>query len=151
MSDAPTTDDQGIAPAIPPSIAQILRRFSILSREEKMAALVGYAKKLEPVPQQFLDLPPDAFAVPECQTPVRIFPERTNGRLHFFADINTRQSPTVAAFLALVFTAVNDQPPETTLAIPPDFVRTVMRSLGLGTREVGLEAIVERLKRYARE
>jgi hypothetical protein len=46
---------------------------------------------------------------------------------------------------------VNDQPPATTLAIPPDFVRQLMESIGLGTREVGLNAMVERLKRYARE
>jgi hypothetical protein len=46
---------------------------------------------------------------------------------------------------------VNDEPPATTLAIPSDFVRTVMQSMGLGTREVGLEAIVARLKRHARD
>ena len=61
------------------------------------------------------------------------------------------KSPTVAAFLSLVFSVVNGEPPETTLGIPPDFVRTVMQSLGLGTREVGLEAIVARLKRHARD
>ena len=43
------------------------------------------------------------------------------------------------------------QPPGTTLAIPSDFVRNVMESIGLGAREVGLNAMVERLKRYARE
>lgn len=114
-----------------------------------MAALVSYARKLEPLPERFRALTDEAYAVPECQTPVRLFPEMEEGRLHFYADINTRQSPTVAAFLSLVFGAVNGESPQTTLAIPPDFVRTVMQSLGLGTREVGLEAIVERLKRHA--
>lgn len=116
-----------------------------------MAALVSYAKKLEPVPDRFRELPADGFSVPECQTPVRIFPELSDGRLHFYAEIDRRQSPTVSAFLAIVFGAVNGEPPETTLAIPSDFVRVVMQSIGLGTREVGLEAIVARLKRHARE
>jgi cysteine desulfuration protein SufE len=89
--------------------------------------------------------------VPECNTRVDIFPEVRDGVVHFYADVNARQSPTVAAMLALVFNAVNDQPPATTLAIPPDFVRQLMESIGLGTREVGLNAMVERLKRYARE
>ena len=61
------------------------------------------------------------------------------------------QSPTIAAFLSILFSAINGQPPETTLAIPEDFVRTIMDSLGLGTREVGLNAMISRLKRYARE
>ncbi len=115
-----------------------------------MAALVSYARKLEPLPERYRELAEDGFAVPECQTPLRLFVEQHEGRLHFYADINTRQSPTVAAFLSIVFSAVNDEPPATTLAIPPDFVRAVMQSLGLGTREVGLEAIVARLKRHAR-
>jgi len=136
---------------VPPRIAQVLKRFSALGREEKMAALVSYARKLEPLPERYQDLPDDGYAVTECQTPLRLFPEVTDGKLHFYADINTRQSPTVAAFLSIVFSAVNDEPPATTLAIPPDFVRTVMQSIGLGTREVGLEAIVARLQRHARD
>jgi cysteine desulfuration protein SufE len=136
---------------LPARLAAVIERFQRLSREDKMAALVSYARKLEPVPEQFATLPDDGFAVPECQTPVRIFPEVRDGRMHFYAEINTRQSPTVAAFLSLVFSAVNDEPPAVTLAIPADFVRLMMAGLGLGTREVGLDALVARLKRHARE
>lgn len=137
---------------VPPEIARILQRFAALGREDKMAALVSYARRLEPVPERLAALEgDDRFAVHECQTPVRILPEVSDGRVHFHAAIDARQSPTVAAFLAIVFSAVNDQPPETTLAIPPDFVRTMMQGLGLGTREVGLEALVARLKRHALE
>ena len=116
-----------------------------------MAALVSYARKLEPLPERLQSLPDEGHTVPECQTPLRLFSELDGGGLHFYADINSRQSPTVAAFLAIVFGAVNGERPATTLAIPPDFVRTVMSSIGLGTREVGLEAIVARLKHHARE
>lgn len=136
---------------LPGRLEEILRRFQSLGREEKMAALVAYAKKLEPVPERFLSLNDEAYEVPECQTPVRIFPERSGDTLHFYADINVRQSPTVAAFLSLLFSAINDQSPSVTLDIPPDIVRTMMTGIGLGTREVGLEALVARLKRHAAE
>ena len=116
-----------------------------------MAALVSYARKLEPVPERLSSLAGEDYTVHECQTPVRIFPENLDGNLHFFAEIDTRQSPTVAAFLSIVFSAVNDEPPAATLAIPQDFVRTMMQGLGLGTREVGLDALVARLKRHARD
>jgi cysteine desulfuration protein SufE len=69
--------------------------------------------------------------------------------MHFYADVNVRQSPTVAAMLAIIFSAVNDQVPQVTLDIPEDFVRTLMEGVGLHTREVGLNAMVARLKRYA--
>jgi cysteine desulfuration protein SufE len=139
------------ASQLPPSIERVLRQFRMMSREEKMAALVQYSRKLEPLPERFAQLDRADFTVPECNTRVDIFPEVRDGTVHFYADVNARQSPTVAAMLALVFNAVNDQPPATTLAIPPDFVRQLMESIGLGTREVGLNAMVERLKRYARD
>jgi cysteine desulfuration protein SufE len=44
---------------------------------------------------------------------------------------------------------VNDQPPSVTLALPSDIVRQLMHDIGLAGREVGLNAMVHRLKRHA--
>jgi len=142
---------EAMASPIPPSIDRVLRLFRSMGREEKMQALVQYSKKLEPFPERFNDLDRTNFTIPECQTRVDIIPEVTDGRIHFYADLNLRQSPTIAAVLAIVFAAVNDQPPETTLGIPGDFVRTLMESIGLGAREPGLNAMISRLKRYAQD
>ena len=120
-----------------------------MGREEKMQALVHYSKKLEAVPDRFRDIDRAEFSVPECQTRVDLFPEYRDGKLHFYTDLNVRQSPTIAAFLAILFSAINDQPPETTLAIPNDFVRQVMDGIGLAARETGLAALLQRLKRNA--
>ncbi len=143
MTDASTAD------ALPPSVARVLRLFRSLGREEKMQALLGYAKKLEPLPERFRALDAQAFTVPECQTRVDLFPEARDGKIWFYADLNPRQSPTIAAFLAIVFQAINGQPPEVALAIPNDFVRQMMEGIGLAGREVGLEAMVARIKRHA--
>lgn len=137
--------------ALPPSIARVLDRFAAMGREEKMQALVSYAKKLEPLPERLAALDRAAYTVPECQTRVDLFPEVQDGRMHFYADVNLRQSPTIAAFLSIVFSAVNGEPPATTLAIPDDFVKRMMQGLGLSARESGLTAMVARLKRHARE
>ena len=142
---------EATASPIPPSIDRVLRLFRSMGREEKMQALVQYSKKLEPFPERFSDIDHSKFNIPECQTRVDIVPELKDGKLHFYADLNARQSPTIAAVLAIVFGAVNDQPPETTLGIPPDFVRTMMESIGLGVREPGLNAMITRLKRHALE
>ena len=117
-----------------------------MNRADKMQALVQYSRKLEPVPERYADVDRAAFTVPECQTRVDIFPEVQDGMMHFYADVNVRQSPTVAAVLAVVFAAVNDQPPSVTLAIPQDFVPILMEGMGLNAREVGLNAMITRLK-----
>ena len=136
---------------LPPSIARVLSRFRAMSREDKMQALVQYSKKLEPLPKRFEAIDRTNYTIPECQTRVDIFPETRDGKIHFYADVNVRQSPTVAAFLAIIFSAVNDQPPSVMLAIPDDFVPLVMENIGLGAREVGLTAMVARLKQHARQ
>ena len=135
---------------LPPVLAKTLRQFRLLGREDKMQALLGWSKKLEPLPERLAALDRAAFTVPECQTRVDIFPEKqSDGTMHFYADVNARQSPTVAAVLAITFAAVNDQPPSVTLALPADYVRLLMSEIGLGAREAGLAAMVARLKRAA--
>jgi cysteine desulfuration protein SufE len=133
------------------TIDRVLQRFQAMSRDEKMQALVQYSKKLEPIPARYEAIDRSNYTIPECQTRVDIFPEAHDGVMHFYADVNVRQSPTIAALLAIIFSAVNDQPATVTLGIPPDFVRTLMDGIGLHTREVGLNAMVARLKRYAAE
>ena len=145
MESAPTSS------GIPPSIDRVLRLFRSMGREEKMQALVQYSKKLAPLPDRFKDIDRGLFNVPECQTRVDIIPEVRDGRMYFYADLNVRESPTIAAVLAIIFGAVNGQPPSTTLGIPGDFVGTLMESIGLAAREPGLNAMITRLKRYARD
>jgi cysteine desulfuration protein SufE len=143
MTDTNTTG------GIPPSIDRILRRFATLSPDMTRQALVQYANKLPPLPERLQGLDPAQYRVHECQTPVAIFPEVADGTMHFYADV-PRESAAIRALLAMLFEALNGQPPETTLAIPPDFVRQVMGKIGLQARENGLNAMVERLKRAAR-
>jgi cysteine desulfuration protein SufE len=146
MDPSPSGEPQ----TLPPSVARVLKYFQSLGREEKMQALVAYAKRLEPLPDRLRELDRAAFSVPECQTHVDLFPEFHDGKMHYYADLNVRQSPTIAAFLAILFSAINEQPPSTVLAIPDDFARQVMDGIGLAGREVGLTAMLVRIKRHAR-
>jgi len=134
---------------IPPSIDKILRRFATLSPDMTRQALVQYANRLPPLPERYQGIDTELYRVHECQTPVAIFPEIQDGRMHYYADV-PRESAAIRALLAMLFEALNGQPPEVTLAIPPDFVRQVMGKIGLSARENGLNAMVERLKRAAR-
>src|ERR1700730_9094999 len=145
MESAPTSS------GIPPSIDRVLRLFRSMGREEKMQALVQYSKKLEPLPDRFKDIVRGAFNVPECQTRVDIIPEVRDGKMYFYADLNVRESPTIAAVLAIIFGAENGQPPSTTLGMAADFGSTLMESIGLAPREPGLNAMISSLKRHARE
>ena len=43
---------------IPPGLERVLTRFRAMGREEKMASLVAYAKKLEPLPAHLAPIAP---------------------------------------------------------------------------------------------
>jgi cysteine desulfuration protein SufE len=143
------TDTQPTPQQIPPSIDKVLRRFATLSPDMTRQALVQYANKLPPLPEHLQGVDLEQYRVHECQTPVAIFPEVRDGKMYYHAEV-PRESAAIRALLAMIFDAVNGQPPETVLAIPPDFVRQVMGKIGLSAREAGLTAMVERLKRAAR-
>src|SRR4029078_1468166 len=103
---------------LPPSIDRVLRLFRSMSREERMQSLVQYSKKLEPLPQRFPDVDHFRFNVAECQTRVDIIPEVVDGKMYFYADLNVRQSPTIAAVLGIVFGGVSGRAPATSLTRP---------------------------------
>src|SRR3954467_11122057 len=146
---SPAMTDAAAEQTLPPTVARVLSRFRALGREEKMQTLLYYAKKLEPLPERFASLDRAEHPVPECMICVDLFPEVRDGKLYFYADLDPRQSPTIAAFLSILFSAINGHPPETTLGIPSDFVRQMMEGIGLAGREAGLNAMLTRIKRHA--
>lgn len=140
------TDD---AP-LPAALETSLRRLRGLGREDRMAAIAHWARKLEPVPARFADADPAAHVIPECNTRVLLFADAAEGRMHFWAAVDARQSPTVAAVCAITFAALNDQPAAVTLGVPSTFARRLMTDLGLAAREAGIAALLARCQRHAR-
>ena len=118
------TSETAPAAALPEGIAKILRRFATLTPDLTRQALVQYSSKLAPLPERFRDLDREQYAVHECMTPVAIYPEIVDGKMYYYADV-PQSAPTIRALLAMIFEAVNGQPPATVQAIPADFVRQV--------------------------
>jgi len=137
--------------SLPPELARVLDIFSRLGREQTMQALVDYANRFPELPDRFAALAASGeHKVHECMTPVALFSEVDDGRIRFYADV-PRDAPTIRALLSILMQGLNDRSPEDVLAIPPDFVSRLMRNVGLSTRERGLQAILARMKRHARE
>ncbi|MGH7564481.1 MAG: SufE family protein [Gemmatimonadota bacterium] len=148
MTDEPTDRVAGLPP---PRLERLLDRFEALSRDQTMAVLVEFANQFAELPPRFAELTRDErYVVHECMTPVSLFSEMQDGRIYFFADV-PKSAPTIRALLAIFTQALNGEPPESVLAIPPDFVSRLMRKVGLMTRERGLNAMIARMKHHAAE
>lgn len=139
------------AEAAPRELERLLARFATLTREQTMQILVEYANKFPELPDRFgAWIGDETYKVHECMTPVSLFWDLAEGGIFFYADV-PKSAPTVRALLTIFTESLNGKPPEAILAIPNDFVSRLMRKVGLSTRERGLHAMVDRMKRHARE
>ncbi len=130
----------------------IIKRFQSADRDTRLELLLDFSNRLPPLPEKFqAAVTQGVNRVSECQTPVYLFLEPVNGSVEIHADV-PREAPTVRGFLSLLIKALKGATPDEVAAIPGDLLDRLQLSDMLGmTRMQGLSAVVQRLKRMAKE
>ena len=130
-----------------PTLETLIPRFQAADKTTRLETLLDYSKKLPPLPPQYeaeKDLGHNR--VDECQTPVYLWVDLDDGRVHIHADV-PRESPTVRGFVSLLARSLDGQPPDAVARIPNDLLDQLGLSETLGmTRTQGLTAILHRIK-----
>jgi cysteine desulfuration protein SufE len=130
-----------------PTLENLIPRFRAADRQTRLETLLDYSKKLPPLPERYQaekDLGHNM--VEECQTPVYLWVEVSDGRVHIHADV-PRESPTVRGFVSLLAGALEGQSPDAVARLPLDLLDQLGLSETLGmTRTQGLTAILHRIK-----
>lgn len=97
------------------SLHDIYSDYELLEPDDRYRLLIDLGRALEPMPEA---LKTDATLVRGCSASVWVYPmQREDGRLHFLADSN---AAITKGIIALVLTAVQDQPPEEIVATDVD-------------------------------
>ncbi len=135
---------------VPPRLQQVVDEFALLSREERLEALLEYAGMVPP-------LPPDLAAdrgrleqVHECQTPFFLAARLEDGhvRLHFDAP---DRAPTTRGFAGILSAGLDGATVEEVLGTPDDFyTRMGLADAISPLRLRGMGAILGRVKRQVR-
>ena len=131
-----------------PTLDTIIPRFKAADRSTRLETLLDYSRKLPPIPER-LEAEKDRgeHRVHECQTPVFLWVELEDGKVHIHADV-PRESPTVRGFISLLARALEGAAPEDVARVPDDLLDQLGLSETLGmTRTQGLTAILQRIKR----
>jgi cysteine desulfuration protein SufE len=131
-----------------PTLDTIIPRFKAADRSTRLETLLDYSRKLPPLPER-LEAEKDRgdHRVHECQTPVFLWVELEDGKVHIHADV-PRESPTVRGFISLLARTLEGAAPEDVAKIPDDLLDQLGLSETLGmTRTQGLTAILQRIKR----
>jgi len=124
----------------------------LLSRREKVEALIQYAESLPSLPERLQGERDKLEPVPECMTPVFLFGEKQDdGGLHFHFDIPP-QSPTVRGLAAILANGLNGVTPEEILAVPADFYTEMKLEEALSFQRLnGFQSVLVHMKQVATE
>jgi cysteine desulfuration protein SufE len=131
-----------------PSLDTLIPRFKAAERTTRLETLLDYSRKLPPVPERYRDEKTRAeHRVPECQTPVFLWVEVDQGKVHIHAEVPP-ESPTVRGFISLLARSLDGATPAEVARVPDDLLDQLGLSETLGmTRTQGLAAILYRIKR----
>jgi cysteine desulfuration protein SufE len=131
-----------------PTLDTVIPRFKAADRTTRLETLLDYSRKLPPLPERFRDeRARDEHRVDECQTPVFLWVEVDDQKVHIHADVPP-ESPTVRGFISLLARTLNGAAPADVARVPDDLLDQLGLSETLGmTRTQGLTAILYRIKR----
>ena len=115
-----------------PTLDTLIPRFKAADRSTRLETLLDYSRKLPPLPER-LEAEKDRgdHRVHECQTPVFLWVELEDGKVHIHADV-PRESPTVRGFLSLLARTLEGAAPEDVARIPDDLLDQLGLSETLG-------------------
>ena len=129
------------------ALDSIITELSEADRQERIDLLIDFAKNLPPLPDRLERLKNAEHRVEECQSPVFLFVEPTDGRVLLHADAPL-EAPTVRGFVAILVEGLNGATAEEILQVPGDLIERIGLPEILGMLRVrGLGGVLARLKR----
>src|SRR5437868_5870765 len=100
----------------------LIPRFQAVDRNTRLETLLDYSKKLPPLPPEYeAQKGSDQARVHECQTPVFLWVDVTDGQVHIHADV-PRESPTVRGFISLLARSLDGVSPDAVARVPDDLL-----------------------------
>jgi cysteine desulfuration protein SufE len=131
-----------------PTLDTLIPRFKAADRTTRLETLLDYSRKLPPLPERYRDEKARGeHRVPECMTPVYLWVEVDDGKVHIHADVPP-ESPTVRGFISLLAKSLDGAAPADVAQVPDDLLDQLGLSETLGMNHTqGLAAILYRIKR----
>ena len=138
--------------ALPSALVEIREEFLDLDVRDRLQLLLEFSNELPELPTRYADHPDLLERVVECQSPVFLFVEVVEGRVHLHATA-PREAPTTRGFASilaqgldgLTVAAVRDD-------VPDDYPQTIGLAEAVSPLRIrGMTALLGRAKRQIRE
>ncbi|GGB18023.1 cysteine desufuration protein SufE [Flexivirga endophytica] len=135
---------------LPAPLAELIDEFEAVGPKDRLQLLLELSEELPALPARYADQPDLLEQVHECQSPLFLAVELTDGDIHLFFDA-PKESPTTRGFAGILHTGLDGQPAQAVLDVPDD----VPFKFGLAEavsplRMRGMVAMLSRIKRQTR-
>jgi cysteine desulfuration protein SufE len=135
---------------LPPQLEELVEDFGAVGPKDKLQLLLELSQELPALPPRYADAADSMEQVHECQSPLFLAVELTDGDIHLFFEA-PREAPTTRGFAGILHTGLDGQPAQAVLDVPDD----VPFKFGLAEavsplRMRGMVAMLSRIKRQTR-
>ena len=135
----------------PPRLREVIEEFRLVTPRERLEYLLEYAMDLPDLPPRLQEQRDQLEQVHECQTPVFLYTEFSNGQVHFHLDIPP-ESPTVRGYASILAEGLDNATPEEVLATPDDIYMLLGLHEALTPQRLrGLHALMIYMKRQVKQ
>ena len=138
--------------ALPEALVEIREEFLALDVRNRLQLLLEFSNELPELPARYADHPDLLERVVECQSPVFLFVEVTDGRVHLHPTA-PREAPTTRGFASILAQGLDGLTVEQVLDdVPDDYPQTIGLTEAVSPLRIrGMTALLGRAKRQIRE
>ncbi len=136
---------------LPPQLAAIRDDFLALEERDRLQLLLEFSQELPDLPAEYADHPDLLERVEECQSPVFIFVDVTDGVVHLHATA-PREAPTTRGFASILVQGLGGLTVDEVLAVPESFPLSIGLTDAVSPLRLrGMSGMLGRAKRQVRE
>jgi len=130
---------------------EIIEAFAEVPKTSRLELLLEYANGLPALPDRYAEHPELLERVEECQSPVFLFVEISDGKAQIFLTAPL-EAPTTRGFASLLQLALNDQPINEVAQFSDEFIGALqLTELVSPLRIRGMHGMLSRIKRQVAE
>ncbi|WP_395242986.1 SufE family protein [Agromyces sp. MMS24-K17] len=137
--------------SLPAPLAEIREEFLELEVRNRLQLLLEFSNELPELPERYRDHPDLFERVEECQSPVFLFVEVRDGRVHVYATAPA-ESPTTRGFASILAQGLDGLTVQEVLDVPGDYPQSLGLAQAVSPLRVrGMTGMLARVKRQVAE
>ncbi|MDQ0725375.1 SufE family protein [Microbacterium sp. W4I20] len=136
---------------VPDILAEIRDGFLETPESDRLLLLLEYSDELPPVSDEVANHPEMCERVAECQSPVYIYVEVTDGVVTMHATA-PEEAPTTRGFASILVQGITGLTPDEVLAIPDDYPQSIGLTKAVSPLRIGgMTGMLMRAKKQVRQ